>query len=144
MAGLAVACQQPSSGSEAPSSDSNPPAQTTQNINVSATIFPIYDISKQIIGDKGTVELIMAPGNSPHTFEARPSDIIKLNDADVIFAIGQELDNWIVAMAKDATADIITVDTNIDLIKYEDEHDEHEGHDDHDEHEKDGDHDEHE
>ncbi|MAX11567.1 MAG: hypothetical protein CL710_04645, partial [Chloroflexi bacterium] len=152
LAGLAVACQQSSPVSEAPVSDPNPPVQTTQNLNVSATIFPIYDISKQIIGDKGTVELIMAPGNSPHTFEARPSDLIKLNDADVIFAIGQELDNWIVAMAKETSAEVITVDTNIDLIAYEDEHDDHDehekdgdhdGHDDHDEHEKDGDHDGH-
>ena len=44
LAGLAVACQQSSPVSEAPVSDPNPPVQTTQNLNVSATIFPIYAI----------------------------------------------------------------------------------------------------
>ena len=128
LAGLAIACQQSTpAASEAQTGEQttavSEPATETQKINVSATIYPVYDIAAQIAGDKANVTLVMDPGDSPHTYEASPSDIIKVSEADLILAIGNELDHWIGNMVEDSSAEIVTVDANIALRSYEDEHD---------------------
>ena len=148
LAGLAIACQQSApAASEAQTVEQttavSEPDTETQKINVSATIFPIYDIAAQIAGDKANVTLVMNPGDSPHTYEATPSDIIEVSGADLILAIGNELDHWIENMVEDSSAEIVTVDANIALRTYENEHDDHDGHDDHDKHDDHDGHDDH-
>jgi len=64
-------------------------------IKVAATIFPIYDILKNVGGDKIEPILILPPGASPHTFEISPEQIKNLQNAKIIFTIGQNLDSWL-------------------------------------------------
>ena len=133
LAGLAIACQQSAPvASETQVSEQtttvSESATETEKLNISATIFPVYDIARQIVGDKGNVTLVMDPGDSPHTYETTPSDMIEVSKADLILAIGNELDHWIETMVEDSSAEIVTVDANIALRPYEDEHDDHEGH----------------
>jgi len=140
LAGLAIACQQSAPvASETQVSEQtttvSESATETEKLNISATIFPVYDIARQIVGDKGNVTLVMDPGESPHTYETTPSDMIEVSEADLILAIGNELDHWIENMVEDSSAEIVTVDANIALRPYEDEHDDHDDHDGHDDHE---------
>ena len=140
LAGLAIACQQSAPvASETQVSEQtttvSESATQTEKLNISATIFPVYDIARQIVGDKGNVTLVMDPGESPHTYETTPSDMIEVSEADLILAIGNELDHWIENMVEDSSAEIVTVDANIALRPYEDEHDDHDDHDGHDDHE---------
>ena len=140
LAGLAIACQQSAPvASETQVSEQtttvSESATETEKLNISATIFPVYDIARQIVGDKGNVTLVMDPGDSPHTYETTPSDMIEVSKADLILAIGNELDHWIENMVEDSSAEIVTVDANIALRPYEDEHDDHDDHDGHDDHE---------
>ena len=140
LAGLAIACQQSAPvASETQVSEQtttvSESATQTEKLNISATIFPVYDIARQIVGDKGNVTLVMDPGDSPHTYETTPSDMIEVSKADLILAIGNELDHWIETMVEDSSAEIVTVDANIALRPYEDEHDDHDDHDGHDDHE---------
>ena len=140
LAGLAIACQQSAPvASETQVSEQtttvSESATETEKLNISATIFPVYDIARQIVGDKGNVTLVMDPGDSPHTYETTPSDMIEVSKADLILAIGNELDHWIETMVEDSSAEIVTVDANIALRPYEDEHDDHDDHDGHDDHE---------
>ena len=139
LAGLAIACQQSAPvASETQVSEQtttvSESATETEKLNISATIFPVYDIARQIVGDKGNVTLVMDPGDSPHTYETTPSDMIEVSKADLILAIGNELDHWIETMVEDSSAEIVTVDANIALRPYEDEHDDHDDHDKHDDH----------
>ncbi|MBU4421558.1 metal ABC transporter substrate-binding protein [Patescibacteria group bacterium] len=81
---------------------------------VAATIFPLADIARNIGGNNVEVVNILPPGASPHTFQAKPADIIALQDAKAIFSIGNGLDDWAGEMAKNAdNAPIIVVDSNI-------------------------------
>ena len=66
-----------------------------QKIKVAASIFPLYDITKEIAGDKIDVNLILPPGASPHTFEVSSSQIKKLQGVKLFFVIGQNLDAWV-------------------------------------------------
>ena len=105
---------------------STKPSDHNKGLVISATIFPLYSIATQITGDIGTVKLIMPPGDSPHTFEARPSDLRTLTETDVVFAIGHELDHWIEDMVGNNAYNVTIVDENIALRAYNtsDEHDE--------------------
>lgn len=72
------------------------PQKTTQQavqnekINVATTFWPLYDLTKSIIGDKGMVYSIVPAGVEPHDYEPNPSDFQKLNDADVFVTMGVE------------------------------------------------------
>ena len=124
-------------------SDSSTSSSSTENIEVakievSATIFPIYDIARQIAGDEIEVHLLITPGESPHTFNPTPSTKEEIEHSEIIFAIGNELDTFVTDISSNQEK-IIIVDKNLTLIKYEDEHDDHdkhgdEKHDDHDHH----------
>lgn len=95
------------------------PRAILKQFKAATTIFPIYDIAKNIAGDKAEVVNILPPGASPHTFEPKPSDIIALQDAILIFTIGHGLDDWIVRLANSSLPNtrIVMVDKNIVLQK---------------------------
>ena len=117
----------------AQSSDS---ASDTEIITVSATIFPAYDIARQIAGDKANVSLLLAPGESPHTFNMTPSIQKQISDSVLVFGIGEGLDEWIVD-----SDNFIILSSGIKLRGWDDE-DDHDDHDD-DKHKEDDDHDDH-
>ena len=100
---------------------------------VGATIFPIYDIAQNIAGEKIEVVLITPPGASPHTFEPTPVEIKDLQGSQLIFSIGQGLDEWTHEIT-DAIpgSTVIAVSKNIELMPNEeesakDEHEDEEG-----------------
>ena len=138
------AAQTSSSGAQ--SSDS---ASSAEIIAVSATIFPVYDIARQIAGDKANISLLLAPGDSPHTFNLTPSVQKQISDSVLVFGIGEGLDEWIV----DSDNFIILSsgiklrgwdDHDDDKHKEDDDHDDHDDHDHDDEkHDDDDDHDDH-
>lgn len=74
---------------------STPGGQPEPETKIAATIFPIYDIARNIAGDNASVNLITPPGASPHTFEITAEQIRKLQNTDILFAIGLGLDDWI-------------------------------------------------
>lgn len=103
--------------------------QTKSNGNrltVAATIFPLYDIARQIGGDKIDVKLILPPGASPHTFEVSPGQIRELQTTKLILAVGQGADDWTNNLGEAIGAKIATVEKNIELKPFE--HQEHEHH----------------
>lgn len=102
---------------------------------VGATIFPIYDIAKQIAGDEFEVVLLLPSGASPHTFDPQPSLLKNLQGSKAIFAIGHGLDDWTNTLAQSLDVPVVPVDKNVELRSTPDEHEEHEEVDNH-EHEE--------
>lgn len=98
---------------------------------VGATIFPLYDIARQIAGDEFEVVLLLPAGASPHTFDPQPSLLRDLQGARAVFAIGHGLDDWSNIVAESIDAPVITMDHGVELRATEEEH---EGHEDEDEH----------
>jgi zinc transport system substrate-binding protein len=97
---------------------------------VTATIFPLYDIVRNIAGDEIETVLLLKPGVSPHTFAPTPEEVIKTVKSRAIFAIGHGLDDWSFKLAESAEIEkIIIVDKNIELLnsegKVEEEHHDH-------------------
>lgn len=63
-------------------------------IKITTTLFPLYDMAKNIGADKADVSLLVPPGMEPHTFEPKPSDIIKINEADYFVYTGRFMEPW--------------------------------------------------
>jgi zinc transport system substrate-binding protein len=69
-------------------------------ISVVTTLFPLYDFSKNVAGDRADVSLLLPPGVEPHGFEPRPTDILKLNKADLFVYASPEMEPWAVEILK--------------------------------------------
>ncbi|MDO5572511.1 MAG: metal ABC transporter substrate-binding protein [bacterium] len=64
-------------------------------INVTATIFPQYDFTREIAGDQVDLRLLLPPGGESHSYEPTPQDIIAIQNSDVFIYVGGESDAWI-------------------------------------------------
>jgi ABC-type Zn uptake system ZnuABC Zn-binding protein ZnuA len=92
-----------------------------ERVKVAATIFPLYDIVRQVAGDVADVVLVVPPGASPHTFEPTPSGVRALDGARVLFVVGHGLDDWAVRLARGAGVTRLTrVDAGIVLRRAQD------------------------
>ena len=66
------------------------------NINVVVSILPQQTFLQAIGGDKVNITLMVKPGNSPHTYEPKPSQMRAISNADIYFAIGVEFEKaWL-------------------------------------------------
>jgi zinc transport system substrate-binding protein len=66
-----------------------------KKLSIVATLFPLYDFAKEIVGDKATVTLLLPPGVEAHSFEPRPGDMITINNADVFLYTGAYMEPWV-------------------------------------------------
>ena len=89
---------------------------------VTVTIFPLYDIVRNIAGSFADVTLILPPGAEPHSFEPSPSVVRKVSSSAVVYAIGHGLDDWIDPISKTADVPKTIVDSGILLRENSDPH----------------------
>ncbi len=73
---------------EAPEADNG-------GISVVATTFAPYDFARQLVGDTGTVSMLLPPGSESHSYEPTPKDILEIQNADVFIYVGGESDAWV-------------------------------------------------
>ena len=66
-------------------------------LKIVTSLFPYYDMARAVIGDiKGIdLKMIVAPGQDSHSFEPTPSDVIQMENADVLIYNGGSLETWI-------------------------------------------------
>ena len=64
-------------------------------LSVVATIFPPYDFTRQIAGDKTDLTMLLKPGMESHDYDPTPQDIIKIQNADLFIYVGGESDEWV-------------------------------------------------
>ena len=108
---------------------------------VVVSILPLANIVYNIGGDRIDLDAIMPPGTDPHTFEPRPSDAVKLAQADLIFVNGMHLDETTMRLAEANLKDgaklieLAAVVAGPDELIYGQEH--HHGHGEMDDHEGD-------
>jgi ABC-type Zn uptake system ZnuABC Zn-binding protein ZnuA len=96
---------------------------TPVQLKIAATIFPLYDLVRQVAGPDDQVVLIVPAGASPHTFAARPRAIRALADSAVLFAIGHGLDNWATRLAQNVgIKHIVVVDKQVTLRTWNSAH----------------------
>lgn len=125
------------------------------NVNTTVSILPQKYFVEKIGGEKVDVQVMVKPGASPHSYEPKPSQMVKLSKSKLYFSIGVEFEEAWLKRFSDQNKNLVFVDTSKGIKKIEmtehhhhDEHDKHEGehkehHDDHDEHKDEKHHDDH-
>ena len=62
--------------------------------NVAADIAPVHSLVARVMDGVGEPKLIVPPGASPHEYSLRPSEAAALQDADLVFWMGEGLSPW--------------------------------------------------
>jgi ABC-type Zn uptake system ZnuABC Zn-binding protein ZnuA len=73
-----------------------------QNINVVTSVSPITNIIKNVGGNKINLIGLVPEGVNSHTFELKPSDVIKVNNADLVVIDGLGLETNVEDIAEEA------------------------------------------
>ena len=71
-------------------------------LQVAATVAPVADVVRQVVGDRATVVGLIPDGVDSHTFEPSPSTVRSLAGADVLFLNGLHLEESTLAQARAA------------------------------------------
>ena len=61
-------------------------------MNIVTTTTMLYDLAKNIVGDKANVEALMGPGIDPHMYQASAGDVTTMQEADVVIYNGLHLE----------------------------------------------------
>jgi zinc transport system substrate-binding protein len=108
-------------------------------VNTIVSIVPQKSIVEAIGGELVNVSVMVLPGNSPHSYEPKASQMKDLNDAKIYFAIGVEFENAWLKRFQNQNKSLKIVDTSkgiekLAMIKHKHEDDDHKGHKHHDHH----------
>jgi len=69
--------------------------QPKSDLVIVTSIFPVYDMVRNIAGDRTEVFFVVPPGANPHTFEPPPSTVRKIQGASLFFGIDRRFDGWV-------------------------------------------------
>ena len=108
---------------------------------VVVSIFPIYDLTKRIAGDRLNVMLVLPPGKSEHGYDPTPQEMAELHGAKLGIAVGLDMDGWVESIMKSANSATVfrlgeqlpTMPIDVEPITEEEAHAHHDHHD-HDDH----------
>ena len=122
-----------------------PEAEEREGVSVVATVFAPYDFARELVGELGTVTMLLPPGAEAHSYEPTPRDILEIQSADVFIYVGGESDAWVADVLDSVAGDVraVTLMDCVELLEEETvegmEGESHEGHD----HESEAEYDEH-
>ncbi len=116
--------------------------------NVAADIAPVHSLVSRVMDGIGAPKLVVQSGASPHGYRLRPSEAKALQDADLVFWMGEELTPWLDGALKTlaSKASITTLMDQEGVILHDfresvlfeahdhSDHDDEKDHDDHDDH----------
>lgn len=103
-------------------------------LQVVATTSIVADIVRQVGGELVEVTALLPPGTDPHSYEPTPQDIARVSEAQVVFANGAGLEEFLDQLIESAGAQeqVVHVSEGIDFIEsgkaeeHENEGEEHE------------------
>lgn len=116
--------------------------QDDGRLKVYATIFPLYDLTNKIAGDRINLEMVVPFGTEPHHYDPEAIFVARLSTADMFIYNGAGMEIWIDRVLNSINNPNLIVVRSIDgitLLEHEGHHHHHDD-DDHDDHDHDDDH----
>ncbi|EOH95331.1 metal ABC transporter substrate-binding protein [Enterococcus pallens] len=107
-------------------------ATKNDKLQVMTTFYPMYEFTKEVVGDKGEVELLIPAGTEPHDYEPSAKDLAKIAESDVFVYNSPELETWVDNLTDtvdDKKTTVIEASKNISLMEGSEEEEGEEGHD---------------
>ena len=75
--------------------DDTPPAGEVTRLEVIATTTFVGDVLRQVSGDIPRVTVLLGPGQNPHSYQPSPQDMVRISEAELIFANGLGLEEFL-------------------------------------------------
>lgn len=120
--------------------EGNKKDQENEKSVIYTSFFPIYNLAKQIAGDKFEVRSFTNLKTESHGFEPSAKEIAELSNAKLMFTNGAGMEEWEEKVKESTDVEFVNTSEGIDLIKATEE--DHEDHDHaHEEDHEDSDHD---
>jgi ABC-type Zn uptake system ZnuABC Zn-binding protein ZnuA/ABC-type Mn2+/Zn2+ transport system permease subunit len=93
-------------------------------LEVVATTTQVADLVREVGGERVDVTQLLQPDSDPHDYEPRPSDVEAVAGAELIFASGQGLDDWIDEAGSDAgaEAEVVELGSGVPVVRPGDPH----------------------
>lgn len=115
---------------------SGAPEEEDKKLNVITTIFPQYDFSREVGGDRVNLTMLLPPGSESHSYEPSPQDIIEIRNCDVFIYVGGKSESWVDTILESMDTSHMTVLSLMDIVDVVEEeivegmeHEHEEGHD---------------
>ncbi|SQF93465.1 high-affinity zinc uptake system protein ZnuA [Paucimonas lemoignei] len=108
------------------------------DVRVLTSIKPLQLIAAAVQDGVGQPEVLLPPGASPHHYALRPSDVRRVQSADLLYWIGPDMESFLPRVLKNRTLPVVAVqslpgmhlrhfgaDSASHAENHEDDHDEH-------------------
>jgi len=104
------------------SSDTSSPSKSGK-LKILATTTIVGDVVSQVGGDLVAVDVLLPTGTDPHSFDPTPQDVAQAADADLVFANGAGLEEFLNPLIQSANAEnkVVYVSDGIDFLVIGDE-----------------------
>ena len=99
-------------------------------LKVMTTFYPVYEFTKQVIGDEGDVELLIGSGSEPHDFELSAKGRAKIQESDVFVYENENMETWVPQLLKSMDGKktkVVKATENMLLLPGGEEEHDHEG-----------------
>lgn len=87
--------------------------ETEKKLEVVTTVFPVYDWTKNILGDQlesTNLTMLLDSGVDLHSFQPSAADLVKISTCDVFIYVGGESDEWVdKALENASNSDMVVV-----------------------------------
>lgn len=84
-------------------------------VSVLTSIKPLQLIAAAVQDGVGKPEVLLAPGASPHNYALRPSDVRRVQSADLLYWIGPDMEGFMPRVIKNRTLPSVAIQTLPDL-----------------------------
>ena len=109
------------------SSESGYSNSDSGKLKIISTVFPPYDLARQIAGDNAEISILLPPGSEIHNYEPSAKDMIAIRNCDIFLYIGGENEQWAEKLINSNDTENVTAVKLIDYVptlsEDEDEHD---------------------
>ena len=89
---------------------------TLTKLKVVTTLFPYYDVTRQIAGDAVDLSMVIPAGQDSHSFEPTPADIRLIQNADLLICNGGAMEQWVSQVVASLDSESLKVITMMDYV----------------------------
>lgn len=67
----------------------------SDKLKIMTSFYPIYEFTKEIVGNEGEVDMLIPAGVEAHDFEPSAKDLKKIQDSDVFVYNNENMETWV-------------------------------------------------
>lgn len=66
-----------------------------EKLSIVTSFYPVYEFTKNIVGDEGEVKLLVPAGAEPHDYEPSAKDMTTISNSDVFVYHNENMETWV-------------------------------------------------